>query len=298
MTDTQRATLWATSPRFDDATRREAQALLADEEECLRRFGSELSFGTGGLRGMLGVGTNRMNLYTVARATEGLAGYLQHTGGHTVAIAHDSRHGSRQFALVAAGVLAKHGLKAYLFPALMPTPTLSYAVRQLGADAGVMVTASHNPANYNGYKVYGPDGCQITQEAAAAITAHIDMVDYALLAWLTPQEARSAGLLADMPDEVYAQYLNQTLACRVTPQAQTPIRVCYTPLNGAGRVPVMEALAAMPGVTVLPVPGQMEPDGDFPTCPQPNPELPATLANAKRFFVPEQAPEKASAKAT
>ncbi len=282
MTDLERATLWATSPAFDEATRREAQAVLGSGDERLRRFGAELAFGTGGLRGVLGVGTNRMNDYTVARATEGLARYLQHMGGQTVAIAHDSRRGSRRFAQVAAGVLAKHGMRALLFPALMPTPVLSFAVRETGAAAGIMITASHNPAEYNGYKVYGPDGCQITEEAAAAITREIDAVDYTRLAWQTPDEARAGGLLADMPDAVYAAYLQKTLACRVTPHAHAPVTVCYTPLNGAGRVPVLEALAAMPGVTVVPVEPQMPPDGDFPTCPKPNPELPETLALAIR----------------
>lgn len=278
----QRALQWATSLRFDEGTRKEAQAILEDEEECIRCFGSELHFGTGGLRGILGVGTNRMNPYTVARATAGLAGHLLHTGGRKVAIAHDSRHGSREFALVAAGVLAKHGLTAWLFPTLMPTPTLSFAVRVMGGDAGVMITASHNPSTYNGYKVYGADGCQITETAAAAITAEIDAVDYRQLAWLTPQEARATGLLLDMPNDVYSAYLQKTLACRMTPGEHTPITVCYTPLNGAGWVPVTDALAAMPGVTVVPVSEQMPPDGDFPTCPQPNPELPATLALAIR----------------
>ncbi|NLI22783.1 MAG: phospho-sugar mutase [Clostridiales bacterium] len=280
MTDTQRAQLWATSPVFDEETRREARAALANREECALRFGSELQFGTGGLRGILGVGTNRMNPYTVARATTGLARYLQRAGGRAVAIAYDSRHGSRAFALVAAGVLARYGLTAFLFPALMPTPVLSFAVRERGAAAGVMITASHNPAEYNGYKVYGPDGCQITDAAAAAITSEIDAVRYDQLAWLCPEEARAADRLRDMPESVYADYLQRTLACRLTPLAHAPLRVCYTPLNGAGLVQVLDAFRLMPGVTVSTVPEQTSPDGDFPTCPQPNPELPAALSLA------------------
>ena len=282
MTDTQRAQVWATSAVFDEATRRDARAALANPEECALRFAGELQFGTGGLRGILGVGTNRMNLYTVARATEGLARYLLRTGGRSVAIAHDSRHGSRAFALVTAGVFASHGLTAFLFPTLVPTPLLSFAVRQLGASAGVMITASHNPAEYNGYKVYGPDGCQITDSAAAAITAEIETVDYERLSWLSPEEARTVGLLRNMPETIEADYLQKTLACRLSPAERTPLRVCFTPLNGAGHVPVLDALALMPGISVVTVPEQMAPDGDFPTCPQPNPELPSALSLAIR----------------
>lgn len=280
MTALQRATLWATSPRFDDDTRAKATRIREDADELTRCFGHELAFGTGGLRGVLGVGTNRMNVYTVAKATEGLARYLAQNGGKRVAIAYDSRHGSRKFSLVVAGVLASHGIHAALFNRLMPTPVLSFATRELGADAGVMITASHNPAIYNGYKVYGADGCQITEVAADAITAAIDMVDYAVLAWLSEAEARAAGLLSDIPEAVLDAFLQKTLACRVHPQVGTPITVCYTPLNGAGLEPVRRTLAAMRGVTVVEVAEQTAPDGDFPTCPNPNPELKPTLALA------------------
>lgn len=168
MTAKQRAHRWATLPVFDMETRSEVARYLKDETELIRRFGHELSFGTGGLRGVLGVGTNRMNRYTVAKVSHGLARYVFANDGMRVAIAHDSRHHAREFALVTAGVLAAHGIHASLFAQLMPTPVLSFATRYLQADAGVMITASYNPATYNGYKVYGVDGCQITEEAAAA----------------------------------------------------------------------------------------------------------------------------------
>lgn len=263
--------------------------MLGDSAQLTRCFGRELAFGTGGLRGVLGVGTDRMNQYTVARATEGLARYLAHEKGQSVAIAYDSRIGSQAFALVTAGVLAAHGIRAYLFPRLMPTPVLSYATRALGAAAGVMITASHNPAEYNGYKVYGADGCQITDKAAAAITAEIDSVDYASLHWPSESETRESGLLKDIPETVLQAYLEQTLACRVYPNAASPLTVCYTPLNGAGLEPVTRTLAAMRGVTFTLVEAQAAADGHFPTCPQPNPELRPTLELALQTAAQQQA---------
>ena len=280
MTATERAGQWALLPNFDAETRAEAARIVTDPVECAACFSRELSFGTGGLRGVLGTGTYRMNRYTVARASVGLAAWLLQRGGRLVCIAHDSRHGSREFALVTAGVLARFGIGARLFSRLMPTPVLSFATREMHADAGVMITASHNPAEYNGYKVYGPDGCQITEEAADAITREIDRSTYADAIWLTEAEARAKGLLADMPESVLGEYLQKTLACRVYPGADAPITVCYTPLNGAGLEPVSLALGAMRGVTVVLVEQQAQPDGDFPTCPKPNPELKPTLALA------------------
>ena len=271
---------WATLPVFDAETRLEAARLLNGGELLIGCFGHELAFGTGGLRGVLGVGTNRMNRYTVARATAGLAHWLREHGGQRVAIAYDSRHGSHAFALVAAGVLAGNGVQTFLFDRLMPTPVLSYATRALHADAGVMITASHNPAVYNGYKVYGADGCQITEAAAEAITAAIEAVGYETLAWMTEAEAREGGWLSDVPAAVLDAYLRETLACRVYPDVRTPLTVCYTPLNGAGLEPVRRIFAVMEGLTVAEVEAQTAPDGDFPTCPRPNPELKAALALA------------------
>ena len=179
-------------------------------------------------------------------------------------------------------MLAYHGIHAELFSRLMPTPVLSFATRELHADAGVMITASHNPAIYNGYKVYGADGCQITEEAADAITREIDATPYESLVWLSETEARAAALLCDIPDTVLDLYLQKTLACRAHAGANAPITVCYTPLNGAGLEPVRKTLAAMPGITMVEVAEQVAPDGDFPTCPKPNPELQPTLSLAIR----------------
>ena len=268
----ERASLW-TSEAFDAQTREEAARIMADGEELLSCFGSELAFGTGGLRGILGVGTNRMNVYTVGRATRGLADYLRETGGRAVAIGYDSRLCSEEFAHLAAGILARSGITAWVWPRLMPTPMLSYAVRELGCDAGIVITASHNPAQYNGYKVYGPDGCQITEEAAAAITAHIAALPYGAAEALDEGEARARGLYRDVPQEVFDSFIEKTLACRVNPEACAPLRLVYTPLHGTGLEPVAAALRRMAGVEVIRVEAQCVPDGHFPTCPKPNPEL-------------------------
>lgn len=276
----ERCREWATLARFDELTRLEAVRILSNADELTRCFGHELSFGTGGLRGVLGVGTQCMNRYTVARVTQGLAAYLRANNGSLVVIAHDSRHGSREFALMTARVLAAFGVQAKLFPRLMPTPVLSYATRALGADAGVMITASHNPAQYNGYKVYGPDGCQLTETMADAITRAIGQVEYRALCWMSEADARATGLISDVEDSVLQKYLQLTKACRVYPQADAPLTVCYTPLNGAGMEPVGLALRAMKGITLIWVAEQALPDGDFPTCPKPNPELLPTLALA------------------
>ena len=267
---------WMENPAFDEKTRAEAARIAGNGEECLSAFGAELQFGTGGLRGILGTGTNRMNPYTVGRATLGLARYLGGKG--KVVLAHDSRIGSEEFTRVAAQVLAREGVKALVFDRLAPTPMLSFAVRELGCDAGIMITASHNPAEYNGYKVYGPDGCQITDAAADAITAEIEKLDYISARLLPEEEARAAGLWEDVPEEVRSAYARKCLSCRVDPAADAPIRVVYTPLHGAGLEPVRQVLGSMSGVQVIEVEEQCIPDGHFPTCPKPNPELDQALA--------------------
>ena len=203
----ERAKIWATDPHFDEKTRKTAAQMLENEEELLSAFGTELAFGTGGLRGVLGVGTNRMNEYTVGRATQGLADYLREKDGKSVAIGYDSRLRSREFAYFAAGVLARNGLTAHVYPRLMPTPMLSFAVRELGCDAGIVITASHNPAQYNGYKVYGSDGCQITLEAAESITDCIEKVPYGAPQSMPEAESRAAGLLRDVPEEIVDRFL-------------------------------------------------------------------------------------------
>ncbi len=273
-----RSKLWSDCPVFDPETRAAALLIAQNEEELLRCFSQELSFGTGGLRGTLGVGSNRMNVYTVARATQGLADYLLSTGGRSVAIAYDSRLCSYEFACVTAGVLAKRGLTAHIYASLMPTPMLSFAVRQLNCDAGVVITASHNPSQYNGYKVYGADGCQITDHAAAAITEKIEQVSYESLSWLSEQEARDAGLLHTIPDSVFDAFIEKTLSRRVETEPAACLGLIYTPLNGTGLVPVTTVFDRIGVGHVTVVEAQRLPDGRFPTCPKPNPELPEALA--------------------
>jgi phosphoglucomutase len=269
--------LWSTHPRFDDKTKEEVRFACRDEQEALSRFGRELSFGTGGLRGMLGAGTNRMNRYTVAKATQGLADYLQTQNARSVAIAYDSRIGSKEFAAVAAGMLGFNSLRAYVFDRLMPTPMLSFAVRELRCDAGIVITASHNPAEYNGYKVYGQDGCQITDEAAASITKAIERVAYESLEWLEEEKAKAEGFFLDVPQSVIDAFIERTLAVRISSPAH-PIKLVYTPLHGTGLMPVRKVFARMEGVECIEVVAQCVPDGHFPTCPKPNPELAEALA--------------------
>lgn len=274
----KRAQLWASDSYFDKDTRAQASSVQQDGQALLAAFGGELRFGTGGLRGIVGVGTARMNRYTVARATLGLARYLKRNGTDAgVVIAHDSRHGSEEFTAVAAGVLAGEGLKAYVFPTLAPTPMLSYAVRALKLDAGVMITASHNPAEYNGYKVYGADGCQITDRAAQAITDEICAVGYTDARILPQAEARRMLLWLDVEDSIRRGFAQACLFCRPDPAVCSAVHVVYTPLHGTGLLPVREVLSRMQGVTVTEVTAQCEPDGNFPTCPRPNPELDETL---------------------
>lgn len=272
------AKYWAQSVHFDADTRRAARESMQEEQTLLSCFGAELTFGTGGLRGILGVGTNRMNAYTVARATQGLSDYLRQRGGRRVAIAYDSRLCSGQLAAVTAGVLAANGVTAHIYPRLMPTPMLSFAVREMGCDAGVVITASHNPAQYNGYKVYGPDGCQITEQAAADITACIAAVAYGQARPMAEAAARAAGLWQDIPQCIFDAFVERTLSCRVQPQQKTPLRLVYTPLHGTGLEPVRAVLGRMEGIEMLEVEEQCMPDGHFPTCPKPNPELTEALA--------------------
>ena len=247
----------------------EADALAAmSEEEREDAFYRSLTFGTAGLRGVMGPGTNRMNPRVVARASRGLAAWLRETGAETAVIGYDSRHHSREYAAVAAAALAERGIRVLLFGTLIPTPCVSFAVRETHAGAGVMITASHNPPEYNGYKVYGPDGGQITDAAADRIQAAIDRED--LFAPL-PDEAEAAGRIAPVPDSLTEDYLRRVLSC--VPAASDPSpTIVYSPLNGTGRGPVLRALAAAGFGNVRVVPEQEQPDGDFPTCPKPNPE--------------------------
>ena len=251
------------------------------EEEIFDRFYRELDFGTAGLRGVLGAGTNRMNIYTVARASAGVADYLLANGNKkrgSVAIAYDSRNNSTLFAETAAAVYAGRGLKVFLYPFLMPTPALSYAVRNLGCDAGVVVTASHNPAKYNGYKVYGADGCQITEDAARAILSAIEKTPYfetipdfaALMA---------SGDIEYIGDDIINGFIFDAVNCaKAEGDIERKLKLVYTPLNGAGEMCVRNALATVGFTDVTVVPEQQKPDGNFPTCPYPNPEIKEALA--------------------
>ena len=268
---------WLAQPDLPTELRVELENIRGKDEEIDDRFYRELEFGTGGLRGVLGAGTNRMNVYTVRKATQGLASYILSLpdAKKKVAIAHDSRINGRLFAVEAGRVLAANGITVYLYPRLEPTPALSWAVRALECDAGVCVTASHNPAKYNGYKVYGADGCQITVEAAKAIQQAIDAVDcFDGVAVMEEDEARAAGLLCDTPEAVLDGFVDAVYEQRMPlPQDLPPLRVVYTPLNGTGLECVRRILDKIGVTDVTVVPEQEKPDGNFPTCPYPNPEI-------------------------
>ena len=244
-----------------------------DEERKNDSFYRELAFGTGGLRGVLGAGTNRMNVFTVLRATRGLGTYLKEAfPSPSCAISCDSRIHSRDFAELAAAALAEMGVKVHLYPRLQPTPMLSYAVRHLHCSAGVMVTASHNPAIFNGYKVYGEDGCQLNLEAADRILGYISKQPMLTDTLPDFKAGLESGMIAYITDQTIEDYYQDIWTLRARP-CDTPIHVVYTPLNGAGNVPVREILRRMGNVRVDVVPEQEMPDGHFPTCPYPNPEI-------------------------
>ena len=257
-----------------------AAADAGDVEPMTDAFFQDLAFGTAGLRGVLGAGTNRMNVYTVGRATQGFSDYLNATFDHpTVAIARDSRNKGEEFVRRAASIFAANGIVAYVYPRISPVPTLSWAVRDLACSGGVCVTASHNPAPYNGYKAYGPDGCQITSEAAASISRAIAGTDtFSGVKSMDFDEAVERGLVKWIDDAVLNRYLDAVLSKSVSnlsddDVAKAPLKLVYTPLNGTGLVPVTTVLkrAGITDVTV--VPEQRDPDGNFPTCPYPNPEI-------------------------
>ena len=244
-----------------------------DESAKNDSFYRDLAFGTGGLRGVLGAGTNRMNFFTVMRATRGLGAYLKEAyDAPSVALSCDSRIHSRDFVELTAAVLGEMGIRVYLYPKLQPTPMLSFAVRHLGCSAGVMVTASHNPAKFNGYKVYGDDGCQITLEAADRITGYIQRQPVLADALPALQPCLDSGIVSYITEETIEAYYERILSLRVHP-CDVPLHVVYSPLNGAGNVPVREILRRMGNIRVDVVAEQEHPDGHFPTCPYPNPEI-------------------------
>ncbi|MDE5548516.1 MAG: phospho-sugar mutase, partial [Clostridia bacterium] len=254
----------------------ELEQIKGNEKEIEDRFYRELAFGTGGLRGVLGAGTNRMNVFTVGRATFGLAAYIHSVAKDgSVVIAYDSRNMSKEFASLAAEIMSARGVRAYLFSELMPTPVLSYAVRHLKATAGIVITASHNPKEYNGYKVYNEHGCQITDEAAKRITEYIQKADY--FEHFTPNKA----LIQMLGDEVLASFINDISSLSLYDGcAKHAPTVVYTPLNGTGNKPVRRVLDRIGVRNVAVVPEQEQPNGNFPTCPYPNPEERVTLTLA------------------
>ncbi|WP_019419762.1 phospho-sugar mutase [Paenibacillus sp. OSY-SE] len=269
---------WLHDPHIDETTKAELQGIAGEEREITDRFYKDLEFGTGGLRGVIGAGSNRMNVYTVGKATQGLAQYLkQTTASPSAAIAYDSRHFSPEFALEAALVLAGNGVKAYVFESLRPTPELSFAVRQLQASAGIVVTASHNPPEYNGYKVYGDDGGQITPETAARVIAEIrGVTSFADIRKLSREEAEAQGMLVWLGEDMDEAYIsavaqvsqNEELVRKTSDQ----FRVLYTPLHGTGNMPVRRVLERIGFQQVRVVPEQEQPDPNFSTVKSPNPE--------------------------
>ena len=270
---------WCTSPIFDDATKSELKSLEGNEDEIFDRFYRELEFGTGGLRGVIGAGTNRMNFYTVGKATQGLANFINKQGAAAkgVAIAFDSRRMSPEFADTAACVLAANGIKAYIFDSLRPTPELSFALRTLGCTAGIVVTASHNPPEYNGYKVYWEDGAQITAPKDAQIIGEVNAIkDYAEIKKMTTEEAKAAGLYEVIGKEIDDKYMEALKKLVLHPEAikqmASSLKIVYTPLHGTGNVPARRVLKELGFEQVTVVPEQELPDGNFPTVSYPNPE--------------------------
>lgn len=284
---------WLQNPYFDEATKEELRAIADDEKEIEDRFYRQLEFGTGGLRGVIGAGTNRMNIYTVRQATQGLANYIISQNGQEkgVAIAYDSRIMSPEFATEAALCLNANGIKTYRFTSLRPTPELSFAVRKLGCIAGIVVTASHNPREYNGYKVYWEDGAQITPPHDKNILAEVAKVtSFDLVKTMDKAEAIAAGLYQEIDTEIDEAYMKelkkQSIHPEVISEMAKDFTIVYTPLHGTGNVPVRRVLKELGFEKVYVVPEQEKPDGTFPTVAYPNPESPKAfelaLALAKK----------------
>ena len=268
---------WLAFDLDDPDLKPELESVKDDDEAIKDRFAVSLKFGTAGLRGVIGAGTNRMNVYVVRQATQGLANWVKTQGGtQTVAISYDSRIKSDVFAKAAAEVLAANGVKVRIYKALMPVPALSFATRYYNCNAGIMVTASHNPAKYNGYKAYGPDGCQMTDEAADVVYAEIQKTDVLSGAkTMSFEEGMAAGLIEYVGEDCY-EALYQAIESRsVRPGLckTAGLKLVYSPLNGSGLVPVTRVLGDIGITDITIVPEQKDPDGNFPTCPYPNPEI-------------------------
>jgi phosphoglucomutase len=269
--------LWLTSADADKDLIPELESIKGDDEAILDRFYKNLEFGTAGLRGVIGAGTNRMNVYTVNQATQGLADYLNESFENpSVAIAYDSRIKSQEFAESAAGVLAANGIKVYIYPELVPTPMLSFAVRRLNCSSGIIITASHNPSKYNGYKCYDPNGYQMTDEAAEKTYNYIQNIDmFTGVKTMDFDDALAEDMVDFIEDWLYDEFYEKVLSCRINADVikKSGLKLIYTPLNGAGNKPVRKIFkkAGIKDVTV--VKEQEKPDGNFPTCPYPNPEI-------------------------
>lgn len=269
---------WLNSPYFDKETKEELIVIKEDENEIKERFYKNLEFGTAGLRGIIGAGTNRMNIYTIRKATQGLANYIQKQGENkSVVIAYDSRHMSLEFANAAALCLAANGIKAFIFDSLRPTPELSFAVRELHCIAGINITASHNPAEYNGYKVYWKDGAQITPPHDIGIMEEVHAItDYSTLPTMDQCTAKERGLYQIIGEEIDAKYIKTlkslVLHKEAIKEVGDKLKIVYTPLHGTGNLPVRRVLKELGFTKVYVVEEQEKPDGDFPTVPYPNPE--------------------------
>ena len=270
---------WLDNPYFDEDTKAELKSIAGDDKEIEDRFYTELEFGTAGLRGVIGAGMNRMNIYTVRKATQGLANYIKKVGKEAqgVAIAFDSRRMSPEFADEAALCLAANGIKAYVFESLRPTPELSYAVRKLGCTAGINITASHNPPEYNGYKVYWEDGAQITPPHDKGIMDEVKAVtDFATVKTMEKEEAKKSGLyevIGAAIDDAYIAELKKLVVHQdAIDQVKDTLKIVYTPLHGTGNIPVRRVLKELGFQNVYVVPEQEKPDGEFPTVSYPNPE--------------------------
>ena len=288
--------IWRENAKADPDVVKELQEIEGDGARIEDAFYRDLAFGTGGLRGVIGAGTNRMNVHTVAKASQGLADYVKkhyEGGARKIAVSYDSRIKSDLFAQVASGVFAANDIQVYIYPQLMPTPCLSFAVRNLNCAAGIMVTASHNPSKYNGYKVYGADGCQITTEAAAEILGEIEKLDiFKEVQTMDFQKGVDEGKIHYIGEDVYTAFVEavkgQSMLDEKTP-VDKDVAIVYSPLNGTGLKPVLRTLKESGYTNITVVREQEQPDGHFPTCPYPNPEIREAMALGMEYAAKYQA---------